>query len=353
MILFRIKGFLATVLLILSTGMVYSQPQLTTPRPSQRAAASQTIGVTDIDISYHRPGVKGRAIWGSLVPYDQVWRAGANENTTISFSGPVKIEGGELAAGTYGLHMIPSRDSWTIIFSNVSWAWGSFSYDENEDALRVTVIPEEAPFQERLSYRFDDPEDQSVVVALYWEKLRVPFRINVDVPAAVVASMRKELRGLPRFFWQGWSQAANYCLQNNVNLAEAMEWIDRSIDLNENFTNLRIKAELLKRAGQDSEGESLQKRAMTLATEAEMNTYGYQLMNGGKVNEAIAVFKKNVKDHPDSWNVYDSLGEALAKSGDKKQAITNYARALKMVKDENQKVRIQNILNQLKGLQSE
>ena len=137
---------------------------------------TQRIGITDITINYHRPLIKGRKVWGGLVPYGQPWRAGANENTTISFSDPVTIEGQPLAAGTYGLHMIPTETDWTIAFSKTNTAWGSFTYDKAEDALRVTVKPAASDFHEALTYDFDDLGPDSTVVTLRWEKLAVPFR---------------------------------------------------------------------------------------------------------------------------------------------------------------------------------
>src|SRR5262249_14726071 len=134
-----------------------AQAPLTLPHPSPEASVSQTVGLTELSIHYHRPAANKRKVWGELVPYAQVWRRGANENTTFAASSPVKIEGKPLAAGTYGLHMIPTEKEWTVIFSKMSSAWGSFTYDEKEDALRVTVTPTKAPFEERLSYVFSDP----------------------------------------------------------------------------------------------------------------------------------------------------------------------------------------------------
>jgi hypothetical protein len=183
------------MMILVLTGLLvqlsHTQSQITTPRPSQSALVEQQIGLTKIKISYHRPGVNDREIWGALVPYNQVWRAGANENTTIYFSDPVKIEGKDLAAGKYGLHMIPTENEWTIIFSTVNTEWGSFGYNEAEDALRVNVKPEAAPFEERLNYRFDDPTGAGVVVTLYWEKLRIPFTVDIDVPQRVIENFRK------------------------------------------------------------------------------------------------------------------------------------------------------------------
>lgn len=334
---------------VLAAASSLAQPTLTLPQPSPKASVSQTVGLTDIAITYHRPAVNKRTIWGGLVPYDDVWRAGANENTTISFSSPVVVNGKPLAAGTYGLHMIPTRGEWTVAFSNVSWAWGSFSYDEKEDALRVTAKPQPAEFQERLSYSFDEPTDKSVEVALRWEKLRVPLTVEVDTPAVVVASLRKELRDLPRFSWQGWNQAAAYCMRNKVNLDEALAWADRSISMQENFNNLRTKAGILEARGDARSAAALREKSMKIATEVDINAYGYQLLGAGKTDEAIEMFRKNVKDHPESWNVYDSLGEAYATKGDKKLAADNYRKAQSMVRDPEQKKRIDGVLKKLGG----
>jgi tetratricopeptide (TPR) repeat protein len=333
----------------LAAAAAFAQPApLKLPDASPKATISQTVGVTDITITYHRPAVNRRTIWGDLVPWNEVWRAGANENTTISFSSPVTVDGKPLAAGTYGLHMIPTQGGdWTIAFSNVSWAWGSFTYNEKEDALRVAARAQPAEFQERLSYTFDEPTENSVEVALRWEKLRVPFKVEVDTPAVVVESVRKQLRDLPRFSWQGWNQAAAYALRNKVNVDEALTWADRSIRMQENFNNLRTKAGLLEIKGDPKTAAELSDRAMKIATEADINAYGYQLLGAGKTDEAIAMFRKNVKDHPESWNVYDSLGEAYEKKGDKKLAAENYRRAGGMVRDPDQKKRIDGILKRL------
>ncbi|HEX9654660.1 MAG TPA: DUF2911 domain-containing protein [bacterium] len=159
-------------------------------RLSLKASATQRLGVdTDITIDYSRPGVKGRKIWGEVVPYGMApgnqyskdkpypWRAGANENTTIEFSKDVLIEGKKLAAGKYGIHMIPSEKEWTIIFSSNNSAWGSFSYNQEEDALRVMVTPGAVPHQEWLVYGFEDLTGTSATAYLHWEKLKVPFKI--------------------------------------------------------------------------------------------------------------------------------------------------------------------------------
>ncbi len=319
-------------------------PPLVLPKQSPRASVSQTVGLTEVTIRYDRPAINGREIWGKLVPFDSVWRAGANENTVISFSSPVRIGGQPLEAGRYGLHMVPTRGDWTVIFSRQANAWGSFSYDPKEDALRVTATPAAGDMHERLAYTFDDPSEGSVVATLRWEKVALPIPIEVDTKAVVVDSLRTQLRGLGRFFWQPWSQAAAWCAGNGVNLEEATAWADRSIAMNENFTNLRVKAALLGQRGDAAGAAAAVGRSLAVATEADINTYGYLLMGQGKVDSAIAIFRKNVKDHPKSWNTYDSLGEAYANKGEKKLAAENYSKALAMVQDPGQRTRIQGVL---------
>lgn len=310
------------------------------PRESQRASVSQRIGITDVTVVYHAPQTKGRKIWGALVPYNKVWRSGANENTTISFTHDVTIEGKPLAAGTYGLHTIPSEKEWTIIFSKNSTSWGSFTYKQEEDALRVAVKPAAVPMQDWLSYDFIDRNPKSVVLALTWEKLRVPVRIDVDVKNVVLANIRNEVRGRAWFNWQGPYEAANYSLENNFNFDEALKWIDRSLLMKQNFSNLHVKAGLLEKTGKAKEASEIMARAMTIADEAELNQYGYELLGQKKSNDALAAFEMNAKAHPDSWNVYDSLADGFAQTGNERRALENYRLALQKA-PEDQRSRIE------------
>ena len=339
---------LACVVLGTPLTLAAQAPALVLPKASQRATVSQTVGLTTISVTYDRPAVKDREIWGKLVPYDSVWRAGANENTVLGFTSPVRVGGKELPAGRYGLHMIPTTEDWTIILSNQADAWGSFSYDQKEDAVRLTAVPVEAPFQENLGYTLDDPGTGTVTVTLHWEKLAVPFPVEVDYKQVVVDSLRQQLRGLGRFFWQPWMQAAAWCAGNDVNLAEASEWAQNSIAINENFNNLRLKATLLEKQGDATNAATLRSRSLEIATEPDINTYGYQLLGEGKVDSAIVMFQKNTKDYPKSWNTYDSLGEAYAVKGDKKKARESYNKALAMTKNPAQQQRISGILAGLK-----
>ena len=330
---------------VLSASPAFSQaPPLTFPEPSPEATVTQRIGLTDLTVVYHRPSVRQREIWGSLVPYDQVWRAGANENTVLTLTSPAKVGGQLVPTGSYGLHMIPARGEWTIILSRESTAWGSFFYDPKDDAARFTVTPRAADHQEHLLYVLDEPSDAGVTLLLRWEKLAVPMRIDIDTPAVVTENLRRELRGLPGFFWQSYAQAARWAARSGVNLEEAGAWADRAIAMNRNFTTLRTKALVLEKRGDAAGGSALREQALALATEADMNVYGYELLQAGNVQQAIDVFRSNVKKYPESWNVYDSLGEALAAGGDKAGAKAQYEKALSMAPDDVNRTRIRAIL---------
>jgi hypothetical protein len=338
-----IAGITATLFGASPSASFAQWPPLSMPQASPGASVAQTVGVTEIEIDYARPQVRGRKVWGELVPYGQVWRAGANTNTRITFSTPVVVGGKSLPAGTYGLHMIPTTGEWTVIFSRDADRWGSFGYDEKADALRITATPTEGPMTESLAYSFDKVTNDSAEVALNWEKLRVAFPVEVDFKALTVEGLRRDLTGLAQFFWQPWNTAANWCAQNQVNLDEAMTWVERSIAMNSNFINNKTKARLLRLAGDDAGADAIVAKAIVSATEQEMNLHGYELLGEGKNDEAIAVFRRNVKDHPESWNVHDSLGEGLAAAGKTAEAIAAYRKALAMA-PEAQKARIEGIL---------
>lgn len=322
-------------------------PPLVLPQPSQAATASQRIGLTDVTVTYHRPAVKQRTVWGDLVPYDQVWRAGANENTVLSFSTPVTVGGQQLPAGAYGLHVIPTKGDWTVILNKESTAWGSFFYDQAKDAVRFTARPQPGDFQEYLAYTFESPAAASVTLTLHWEKVALPIPIAVDTPAVVSDNLDQQLHNLPGFFWQSFAQAASWSVRNGANLERASAWADRAVAMNRNYQTLRAKALVLDRKGDATAAATLRDAAMKVATEADINAYGYELMGGGKIDEAIAIFRKNVADHPASWNTYDSLGEALALKGQTADAVAQYTKALEMAGDDTNKSRIRGILAKL------
>jgi len=339
---------IALALLTAAPLLLAQAPPLTLPEASPRATLSQKVGLTEISVTYNRPAVKGRQVWGGLVPYGKVWRAGANENTVVAFSSPVQVGGTTLPAGRYGLHMVPTATEWTVIFSSQSHGWGSYSYDAKEDVAKVQVTPVPTEPTERLAFTFDDPADAGVTLSLRWEKLRVPIPLTVDTRQVVVQSLRDQLKGLHQFFPESWSAAAGWCARNDVNLDEAMTWVDRALNMRQSYGALRTKAALLEKKGDAKGAETMRAKALGIATEAEINQAGYVLLGQSKLDEAIALFQKNVKDHPDSWNAYDSLAEAYALKGDKAQATANYRQALERVKQEDQRVRIREELARLK-----
>jgi tetratricopeptide (TPR) repeat protein len=340
---------LLIIAVLFASATAHAQAGLKLPEQSPAATVIQTIGLTDITVVYHRPAVNGRAVWGQLVPYNEPWRAGANENTTVQFSTDVKVGGKALKAGTYGLHMIPTQKEWTIAFSNMSTAWGSFSYDQKEDAVRVTVTPRTAPTaQERLLYRFDDPGDTKTTLVLAWEKLEVPIAIEVETPKIVMANIRGQLRGPAGFTWQAYNQAANYWLRNGGSLEDALKFADRSIQNSATFQNQMTRAAILEKQGNAKGAAELRAKVLPTASEVDLNAYGYRLIGEKKVDEAIKVFQTNVEKHPESWNAHDSLAEGLATKGDKAGALTAYNKALSLAKDPVQKKRIEGAIARLK-----
>lgn len=287
------------------------------PETSQRAMVGQTIGLTDINITYHRPLVNKRKIFGTpIAPYGQVWRAGANENTTIQFTDPVTIEGQPLAKGTYGLHMIPNEDSWTVIFSKNSTSWGSFTYDEKEDALRVTVKPEKGDFHEALTYDIDEVHPDSAVVRLSWADVAVPFRVAVpNQKELVAASLGNQLRTLNHWSWNAYDDAAHYLLDENIDLDQAMTYLDRSTQLEERFENLMTRAAVLRAMGRGDESTKTEAAALEKAQPLQLHLYARGLQQQKKQQEAFAIFRKNAQQHPDLWFVHTGMARVYSGEG--------------------------------------
>lgn len=277
------------------------------PLQSQRAEISQRIGITDVAISYHRPLVNNRKVWGDLVPYGSVWRAGANENTTITFSDPVMVEGKQLDKGTYGLHMIPNADEWTIIFSRNSTSWGSFTYNESEDALRINVKPKADDMHNALTYDFDQLQPNSAVVEMEWEKVAVPFKVSVDVHDVVQASLKKQLRNLSQYTWMSWDDAANYLLAEKFALDDALAYEDKSIENEDRYENEITKSKVLTALNRKEDSATAQKKALDLASPLQMHLFARGLQGEKRNEEAFAIFRENAKKHPDQWFVHTGL----------------------------------------------
>ncbi|MDR3699723.1 MAG: DUF2911 domain-containing protein [Candidatus Sulfopaludibacter sp.] len=278
-----------------------AQTMMTLPEASQQASVSQRLGVTEITINYHRPLVGGRKVWGGLVPYGQVWRAGANENTTFQVTDPITVEGKPLPAGTYGLHMMPGTDSWEIIFSKNSTSWGSFTYDKAEDALRVTVKPQSTDFHDALTYDFDAVKPGSAVVTLRWEKLAVPFSVAVDTIDATLRNLRRELRGGKQYNWTGWDEAANFCLQNKTNLDEGLHWADLSIQNEERFENTMTRAGLLEALNRGTDAKAAYDHAMKIGNATQIYFFGRQMQAEKRDALAMAAFGTVATRFPDLW----------------------------------------------------
>jgi hypothetical protein len=320
------------------------------PRPSQRAQITQRVGITDVTISYHRPLVNNRKVWDALVPYEKVWRAGANENTTISFSDPVTIEGKPLDKGTYGLHMIPTADQWTIIFSKNSTSWGAFTYNEAEDALRVSVKPQATEMHNALTYDFDQLQPDSAVVVLQWEKVAVPFKVGVDVHDIVQASLKKQLRNLSQYTWMSWDDAANYLLAEKVALDDALNYSNKSIENEDRYDNEMTKSQLLAALNRKEEGAAAEKKALAMASPLQVHLYARQLQGQKRPDEAYVIFRDNAKKHPELWFVHSGLARIYSSQGKFDDAAKEMKLALEKAPD-NQKSYVDGLVKKLESKQ--
>ncbi|MGB2622373.1 MAG: DUF2911 domain-containing protein [Candidatus Acidiferrum sp.] len=322
--------------------------ELVLPELSQRAVVTQRIGLTDITIVYHEPLVEGREIWGKIVPYGKVWRAGANENTTISFSDDVSVEGKALPAGTYGLHMIPDTDHWTIIFSKNSTSWGSFSYDEKEDALRVTAKPQPAEFREALTYTFDDVKPESAAATLRWEKLAVPFHISTDVNAIVLRSIHNQLRNTGGFTWAGYDEAANWCLDHNYNLEEALKWEDTSIQNESRFENWETKSRVFGALGRQENADKALAQALDKASAIQLYVYARGLQRQGNAKRAFEIYPLVPKKDANHWISHVALARIDSNAGDFSAAAKEMTEAINGAPDQ-QKPFLQPLLKRLEA----
>lgn len=348
----RLIALLFSVLLVASLGHAQTATgetlMLNLPRQSQHALVSQRIGITDITINYHRPLANGRQIWGKLAPYGQVWRAGANENTTITFTDPVTVEGQPLDKGTYGLHMIPGENEWTVIFSKDSAAWGSFSYKQDDDALRVKVKPQTAELHDALTYDFDDVKPDSTVVTMQWDKVAVPIKVHVNVNEIVTASIHRQLYGLNQYYWQGWDDAAGYFLANKINLDEALKYEDLSIQAEERYDNLLNKSKILEAMGRTQDADALRAKALDKGSALQLYFYARQLQGEKKQDQALAVFRSNAKKFPDYWTSHVGLARVYSAQGDFENAVKEMKLSLTSAPDSNRA----NLENYVKRLQN-
>jgi Protein of unknown function (DUF2911) len=307
---------------------------------NKKASVSEVVGITDVSIHYNRPGVKKRDghIWGELIPpgyTDQgfgpskaaPWRAGSNENTTIEFSTDVKIDGQPLPAGKYGFFVAYAPDECTLIFSKNSNSWGSFYYKPEEDALRIKVKPVPADKSvEWLKYEFTDQTPSSAIVQLEWEKLVIPFKIDVDMINTQLASFRNELRTDKGFTWESWDQAAAYCAKHKTNLEEGLLWADSATSANfggsRTFRAWMTKADVLDSLGRSTEAAEAVKKGLPNGDINELYFYGRTLARHKKGNEALEAFKINYANNPNMFLTDAGMARGYSAIGDYKKALS-------------------------------
>lgn len=328
-----ILSFLCAAILAIST----SAQTVTLPQASPAASVGQRIGLTDVTVDYCRPSVRDREIWGALVPWNFVdlgfgsadespWRAGANENTVFTTSTEIRIEGEKLPAGSYGLFLaVAESGETTVIFSHNHTSWGSYFYDPAEDALRVTVRWEDAPFREQLAYTFSEISDDGAILALEWENKRFPIRLEVDTPEIVMASLKRELRGDKGFVNRSWVNAARYALQHNIELEIALDWIDNALTGSfvgeQSFSGYEVKAQILSQLGRLEEAAAAMDEAVKYGSIFDLHNYGRQLISEGRPQRALEVFELNAEKHPGTWPVNYGLARGYAATGDFDRAV--------------------------------
>lgn len=360
-----VAGFVLAI--IQFTFISFAQAQLTSfpSGGNKTATVGEQIGITNVTIHYSRPGVKKRDghIWGELIPVGYVdqgfgpsksapWRAGANESTTIEFSTNVKVEGQPLAAGKYGLFIAYDPHESTLIFSKNSTSWGSFFYKPEEDALRVKVKPTPADKSvEWLKYEFADQTPGSAVVQLQWEKLVIPFKIDVDEVNTQLESFRKELRTDKGFNWESWDQAATYCAQNKTNLDEALLWTDTATSVNfggnKSFQALSTKAMVLDAMGRSTEAADAMKKALPYGEVNDLHQYGRKLIGQKKSKEALEIFKMNYSKNPKIFTTNMGMMRGYSAVGDYKKALTYSQKAKDLAPNKPNKDAVENAIKAL------
>ncbi len=312
-----IVGAVFLMMCFISTEVLAQLPvSLTLPQASPKETRSITIGFTTISFDYNSVGIKGREIWGGLVPYGQVWRTGANKNTLFTVTDDVLINGQQLKAGSYGMHTIPGEDEWVIIFSNFSEAWGSYFYDESEDALRIKVTPEDMESKyEWMKFSFSDYTDTSVDISLKWAHLKVPFKIEIPMETTF-AHIENQFRTLPAFSWQGWVQGATYLQNNDYKLDVALQWAARALQIDRSVQTLGLHSKLL-------------------------------VLNGKK-EEGLKEAEEMSKEWPSDWRAHYSAAEVYEEAQELKKAEESYKQAKELATDDRTKQVLKGRIDSLK-----
>ena len=342
------KPILVSIGLFFFASVANAQMDLPASGNNPRAKITEEVGITDITITYSRPDVNGREgkIWGAVVGYGfsstnlvtnrntNPWRAGANDNTTISFEHDVKIQGHPLKAGTYGLHMAVWPDSATIIFSTQSGAWGSFYYDEKYDALRVHVKPVVLDKSvEWLKYEFIEHREKHCVIALQWEKISIPFKVEVDVDNIVLEKLREQVNSQRGFNNLNMNAAAQYLLTRNMNLEEALSWSLRAAGL-KTFTTLRTLATAYEKLNRLKSADSVMTEALTHATANQYTTYARALITQKRLDKALEVMQSSKAKFGDVFAVYNGLMYVYSAKSDFTNAIAAAEKAKTLAPNE-------------------
>jgi len=333
----KIISLIASFLVLISISL---KAQVTFPADgNKKASVSEFIGITEVKINYSRPGVKGREgqIWGKLVHYGFIdfnygtsksapWRAGANENTTIEFTSDVFIEDQALEKGKYGFFIAMGEEKATVVFSKKINDWGSFYYDKKYDALRVEVpVLKQDESIERLKYEFGDQTENSAVISMQWEKVKVPFKVSVDLQKIQIESFRHEINSGDFYvYWQNMQRAANYCLVHDKNLEEGLSWAYRSIYWyfgESNFLTLSTYAGILKKSDRTHEADSILQIAIPMATEMQLFSYGNDLNRMKEHSKALEIFQKNYEKNPESVPAHLGMAFGYYYTGDVKKAL--------------------------------
>lgn len=374
---------LLNILLLLTVFTLKLQAQISTPPVggSQKSKVSQWLGITEVSITYSSPDVvspsgKNRRgeIWGKLVPYGlrsdekwlendgeiitpKPWRAGANENTILTVSHDVMVEGKKLPAGAYGLFFIPGEKEWELILSKDSKSWGHYFYTETNDALRVKVIPEKSEYHEWLTYEFSEKKVDSSTLVLFWEDLKVAVHISVaDIHKAYIERIKEELASRKLFYWYNWYEAAKYCLDHTVELDLGLQWIEKAINQtwigNANFTTLKTKADILCALNRKQEADSTMQFAVRYTGGVfELHNYGRELLQKKKLNEALKIFKLNATKHPDYWVTQFGLARGYGAQGDFKNALKYAYSAKKIIPKQELGIRYYSLFNLIEQLE--
>lgn len=269
--MYRISSLLLLKLLFGLSVYITQAQEL--PQPSTFSSSTAVIGLTEIKVSYSAPAVRGRKIWGGLVPYNALWRSGANAATTFTFSDPVMINGQSVPSGIYSFYSIPGENSWTLILNKNHSLNGTKGYDSTLDVVRITTKPMiYKEFKERLDYDIEALSDEEGEVSLVWENLKVSFRIQTDAEAKMLASIKAKMDELSGA-WYSFARSAEYFYDNNLDLAEASKWADMSIQLQEHFYNRWVKAKILAKQGLWEDSLMLAQEAKVLGERGETSFY--------------------------------------------------------------------------------